>query len=56
LSFSKETKFTERWQMEFRADKWDHAQFYTVDGNISNQSCAFGQVLHIRDPVWFNLR
>jgi hypothetical protein len=58
LSFSKETKFTERRQMEFRADifnVWVHAQLYKVDGNISNQGGAFGQVPHIRDPVWFNL-
>jgi hypothetical protein len=53
LSFSKETKFTERRQMEFRADifnVWVHAQFYKVDGNISNQGGPFGQVPHIRDP------
>jgi hypothetical protein len=53
MSFSKQTKFGERWQMEFRADVfniWNHAQFYTVDGNISNQGGTFGQVLHVRDP------
>jgi hypothetical protein len=34
MSFSKQTRFGERWQMEFRADVfniWNHAQFYTVD-------------------------
>jgi len=39
--------------MEFRADVfnvWNHAQFYTVDGNISNLGGTFGQVLHVRDP------
>jgi hypothetical protein len=53
MSFSKQTWFGERLQMEFRADLfniWNHAQFYTVDGNISNQGGTFGQVLHVRDP------
>jgi hypothetical protein len=53
MSFSKATKFGERFQMEFRADifnVWNHAQFYTVDGNISNIGATFGQVLHVRDP------
>jgi hypothetical protein len=53
MSFSKQTRFGERWQMEFRADFfnfWNHAQFYSVDGNISNQGGTFGQPLHIRDP------
>ncbi|HKW65471.1 MAG TPA: carboxypeptidase regulatory-like domain-containing protein [Candidatus Acidoferrum sp.] len=53
MSFSKQTQLGERLQMEFRADlfnMWNHAQFYTVDGNISNQGSTFGQVLHIRDP------
>ena len=53
MSFLKNTRFGERWQMEFRADVfniWNHAQFYTVDGNISNQGGTFGQVLHVRDP------
>ena len=53
MSFSKQTRFGEKWQMEFRADVfnvWNHAQFYTVDGNISNLGGTFGQVLHVRDP------
>ncbi|HKW35464.1 MAG TPA: carboxypeptidase regulatory-like domain-containing protein [Candidatus Acidoferrum sp.] len=53
MSFSKQTMLGERLQMEFRADLfniWNHAQFYTVDGNISNQGGTFGQVLHVRDP------
>jgi outer membrane receptor protein involved in Fe transport len=53
MSFSKQTSLGERFQMEFRADVfnvWNHAQFYTVDGNISNQGGTFGQVLHVRDP------
>ena len=53
MSFSKQTNLGERLRMEFRADLfniWNHAQFYTVDGNISNQGSTFGQVLHIRDP------
>jgi hypothetical protein len=53
MSFSKQTAFGERMKMEFRADifnVWNHAQFYTVDGNISNLGSTFGQVLHVRDP------
>ncbi len=53
ISISKETNILERLQMEFRADifnTWNHAQFYSVDGNITNQGGTFGQPLHIRDP------
>ena len=53
MSFSKQTRITERLNMEFRGDIfniWNHAQFYSVDGNVSNQGGTFGQVLHIRDP------
>jgi hypothetical protein len=53
MSISKQTKIGERVQMEFRADifnVWNHAQFYSVDGNISNLGGTFGQPLHIRDP------
>jgi Carboxypeptidase regulatory-like domain len=53
MSFSKATALAERLKMEFRVDifnVWNHAQFYTVDGNISNQGSTFGQVLHVRDP------
>jgi len=56
MSFSKQTSLGERMKMEFRADVfnvWNHAQFYTVDGNISNQGATFGQVLHTRDPRLF---
>jgi len=53
LSFSKQTPLTERFGMEFRADifnVWNHAQFYSVDGNVVNQGGTFGQPLKIRDP------
>jgi hypothetical protein len=53
MSFSKMTMLGEKLQMEFRADifnMWNHPQFYSVDGNISNQGGTFGQPLHIRDP------
>jgi hypothetical protein len=53
MSFSKQTPLTEKLRMEFRADifnMWNHAQFYSVDGNVSNQGGTFGQPLHIRDP------
>jgi hypothetical protein len=53
MSFSKQTSLTERMHMEFRADifnMWNHAQFYSVDGNVGNQGSTFGQPLKIRDP------
>jgi len=53
MSFTKGTMLGERLQMEFRGDifnVWNHAQFYSVDGNISNIGATFGQVLHVRDP------
>ena len=39
--------------MEFRGDifnVWNHAQFYSVDGNVGNQGATFGKPLKIRDP------
>jgi hypothetical protein len=61
MSFMKETNFGERLQMEFRSDIfniWNHAQFYSVDGDISNQGSTFGQVQHVHDPrlVQFSLK
>lgn len=53
LSFMKNTPIGERVQMQFRADIfniWNHAQFYSVDGNVTNQGSTFGQVQHIHDP------
>jgi hypothetical protein len=53
MSFNKMTRFGERLQMEFRGDifnVWNHAQFYSVDGNVSNQGSTFGQVQHVHDP------
>ncbi|HVS87828.1 MAG TPA: carboxypeptidase regulatory-like domain-containing protein [Candidatus Acidoferrum sp.] len=53
MSFSKQTSLGERLQMEFRGDifnVWNHAQFFSVDGNISNQGGTFGQALHVHDP------
>jgi Carboxypeptidase regulatory-like domain len=53
MSFMKETQLGERWQMEFRGDifnVWNHAQFYSVDGDVSNQGSTFGQVQHVHDP------
>lgn len=53
MSFLKETQLSERFQLEFRGDVfniWNHAQFYTVDGNASNQGTTFGQVQHVHDP------
>jgi hypothetical protein len=53
MSFMKNTPFGERLQLQFRTDIfniWNHAQFYSVDGNISNQGATFGQVQHVHDP------
>jgi hypothetical protein len=53
MSFSKSTLFGERMRMEFRGDifnVWNHAQFYSVDGNVGNQGGTFGRPLHVRDP------
>jgi hypothetical protein len=53
MSFNKMTQLGERFQMEFRGDifnVWNHAQFYSVDGDASNTGSTFGQVQHIRDP------
>jgi hypothetical protein len=61
MSFMKETNFGERLQMEFRGDIfniWNHAQFYSVDGDVSDQGSTFGQVQHVHDPrlVQFSLK
>jgi outer membrane receptor protein involved in Fe transport len=61
MSFMKETRFGERWNMEFRADVfnvWNHAQFYSVDGDVSNAGSTFGQVQHVHDPrlIQFSLK
>jgi outer membrane receptor protein involved in Fe transport len=61
MSFMKETRFGERWNMEFRGDifnVWNHAQFYSVDGDVSNAGSTFGQVQHVHDPrlVQFSLK
>jgi hypothetical protein len=53
VSFSKSTPFGERMRMEFRGDifnVWNHAQFYSVDGNVGNQGATFGRPLHVHDP------
>jgi hypothetical protein len=53
MSFNKSTQLGERLRMEFRADifnVWNHAQFFSVDGNVVNQGGTFGQPLKIRDP------
>jgi hypothetical protein len=51
MSFTKTTQLGERVRMEFRGDIfniWNHAQFYSVDGNVGDTT--FGQVLHTHDP------
>jgi len=51
-SFQKFTPIGERVNMEFRADIfniWNHAQFYQVDGSISDTG-TFGRALKVHDP------
>jgi hypothetical protein len=53
VSFNKSTQLGERLRMEFRGDifnVWNHAQFYSVDGNVGNQGATFGRPLKVRDP------
>jgi outer membrane receptor protein involved in Fe transport len=53
MSFNKQTQLGERFRMEFRGDifnVWNHAQFYSVDGNVTDQGGTFGQALHVHDP------
>jgi hypothetical protein len=53
VSFSKSTPFGERLRIEFRGDifnVWNHAQFYSVDGNVGNQGATFGRPLKVHDP------
>src|SRR5581483_1389011 len=57
FSLMKDTRVTERYRMEFRAEFFNlvnHAQFTKVDGNISDGLPAdggtFGKVLQARDP------
>src|SRR5579863_4004242 len=57
FSLLKDTRLTERFKMEFRAEFFNivnHAQFSRVDGNISDgsvtQGGTFGKVLNVRDP------
>jgi len=53
VSFNKSTQLGERLRMEFRGDifnVWNHAQFYSVDGNVGNQGATFGRPLKVHDP------
>jgi Carboxypeptidase regulatory-like domain len=52
IGFYKDTSIGERLRMEFRAEIYNvfnHAQFYSVDGNISDGP-DFGRALKVRDP------
>ena len=51
MTLTKDTKFRERWNTEFRAEFFNilnHTQFYNPDGNISDPT--FGFVRGARDP------
>ena len=52
MGFFKGFQLKERLQMQFRAELyniWNHAQFYSVDGNISDGP-TFGLAQKVRDP------
>jgi len=51
MTFIKDSKLSERWNMELRAEFFNllnHTQFYNPDGNISDST--FGQVQNAHDP------
>jgi hypothetical protein len=53
LTFYKDIPFTERLKIEFRGEVysiWNHAQFFSIDGNVGNQGTTFGQSQKTRDP------
>jgi hypothetical protein len=53
MGFFKGFALTEKLRMEFRGEiynVWNHAQFYSVDGNVSDQGSTFGKALKVRDP------
>ena len=53
VSFQKFTPIGEKLNLEFRSDIfniWNHAQFYDVDGDISDSGGTFGYALKVRDP------
>jgi len=53
MAFLKDFSISERTKLEFRAELfnvWNHAQFYNVDGDVSDQGSTFGQVQNVRDP------
>jgi hypothetical protein len=53
MGFYKDIPFTERLKMEFRGEVyniWNHAQFFSIDGNVGNQGTTFGQPQKTRDP------
>jgi len=56
MGFFKGFSLSERLRMEFRGEiynVWNHAQFYSVDGNVSDQGTTFGKALKVRDPRQF---
>ncbi len=60
IGFHKNIPLSERLGMQFRTEifnLFNHAQFTTVDGDISSGS-AFGKALHVRDPrlIQFGLK
>jgi outer membrane receptor protein involved in Fe transport len=53
IGFFKGTALSERLNLEFRGEIYNllnHAQFYDVDGNVSDQGSTFGKALKVRDP------
>jgi hypothetical protein len=53
MGIFKDTQVGEKLRVEFRTEIYNvfnHAQFYSVDGNSGNQGTTFGQPQKVRDP------
>jgi Carboxypeptidase regulatory-like domain len=56
MGIFKDTGIGERMRLQFRTEIFNifnHAQFYSVDGNSGNQGSTFGQPQKVRDPRLF---
>ena len=52
----KDTQLGEKLRLEFRTEifnTFNHAQFFSIDGNSANAGSTFGQPQKVRDPRLF---